>query len=48
VEYKRESGAECAQTHIDDIAGDVCMCVLGLLGCYCMCDYYNIIEFVID
>ena len=47
MEYKRESGAECAHTHIDDRAGDVCMCVLCMLG-WCMCDYYNTIKSVID
>jgi len=47
VEYKRESGAECAHTHMDDMVGDVCMCVLCMLGC-CMCDYYNTMKSVID
>ena len=51
VEYKRESRAEYSHTHMDDMAGDVCvcmcMCVLCILG-YCMCDYYNTIKSVID
>jgi len=48
VDYKRESGAECTDTHMDDMAGDVCMCVLCMmLGC-CTCDYYNTIKSLFD
>jgi len=47
VEFKRESGAECAHTHMDDVAGDVCVCTLHAWLLF-VCDYYNTIKSVID